>query len=208
MGIIIDVCVLMVLALTIFIGYKRGLVGVAFRIVSFLISILISLILFYPISNFIINNTQFDDKIEQTIVTKFVQEDKKEEKSNSLITKQIENMAEEVKENSVAIAAKNISRTIINFIVIVVLYVITRLVLLIFHAASDKIADLPIIKQFNEIGGIAYGIILGFLIIYIVFAVLALTSSLYNSEGLINTINSSVITKIIYNNNIILKIFF
>lgn len=210
MGIIIDIAIVVVLALAIFLGYKRGLVGLAFKIVSFLISIIISLILFYPISNFIINNTQFDDKIEQTIVSKFIKDEEgnSQKESKNIIQKQIEEIAEEVTENSVKVVAKNISRTIINLIVIVVLYVIIRLILLIFRSFSDKLAALPIIKQFNEVGGVAYGIIIGFLIIYIIFAIIALTSSLYNSEGLIGSINSSLIGKIIYNNNLILKLFF
>ena len=212
MGIIIDICLVAILALSIFLGYKRGLVGLAFKILSFLIAIVISLLLYYPISNYVINNTQIDDKIEQTIVSKFIKEENNEEngkkESNNIITKQIEEAAEEVTENTVNAVSKNISRTIINFGVIIVIYIITRLVLLIFKSISDKLADLPIIKQFNDIGGIIYGIIAGFLIIYILFAIFTLTSSLYNSEELISLINSSLIGRIIYNNNIILKLFF
>ena len=212
MGIIIDICLVAILALSIFLGYKRGLVGLAFKILSFLIAIVISLLLYYPISNYVINNTQIDDKIEQTIVSKFIKEENNEEngkkESNNIITKQIEEAAEEVTENTVNAVSKNISRTIINFGVIIVIYIITRLVLLIFKSISDKLADLPIIKQFNDIGGIIYGIIAGFLIIYILFAIFTLTSSLYNSEELISLINSSLIGRLIYNNNIILKLFF
>ena len=212
MGIVIDICVVAFLALAIFLGYKRGLVGLAFKIVSFLIAIIISLALFYPISNFIINNTQIDDKIEQTIVSKFIKEENnKEEKNkenNNIIKEQIEEAAEEVTENTVMIASKNISRTIINLGVIIILYIITRLILLIFRSISDKLAELPIIKQFNEAGGIIYGIVIGFLVIYIIFAIISLTSPLFNSQDLISNINQSFIGKIIYNNNLILKLFF
>ena len=214
MGIVIDVCLVAVLSLSIFLGYKRGLVGLAFKIVSFLIAIVISLLLYYPISNFVINNTQIDDKIEQTIVSKFAKEEDKNEEiiskkeSKNIITKQIEEAAEEVTENTVNVVSKNISRTIINLGVIIVIYIITRFILLIFRSISDKLANIPIIKQFNGIGGIIYGIIVGFLIIYIIFAIITLTSSLYNSEELISVINRSLIGRIIYDNNIILKLFF
>ncbi len=212
MGIVIDICIAIFLALSIFLGYKRGLVGLAFKIVSFLIAIIISLVLFYPISNFIINNTQIDDKIEQTIVSKFIKEENNEEENNkdnnNIIKAKIEEAAEEVTENTVMVASKNISRTIINLGVIIILYIITRLVLLIFRSISDKLADLPIIKQFNEAGGIIYGIVIGFLLVYIIFAIISLLSTLFNSQDLINYINQSFIGKIIYNNNLILKLFF
>ena len=212
MGIVIDVCIVAILALSIFLGYKRGLVGLAFKILSLLIAIVISLLLYYPISNFVINNTQIDDKMEQIIISKFIKEENNEEngekESKNIITKQIEAAAEEVTENTVNVVSKNISRTIIDFGVIIVIYIITRFVLLIFRSISDKLADLPIIKQFNDIGGIIYGIIAGFLIIYILFTIFTLTSSLYNSEKFILLINNSLIGRIIYNNNIILKLFF
>ena len=211
MGIIIDICIVAVLALSIFLGYKRGLVGLAFKIISFATAIVISLALFYPISNFIINNTQIDDKLEEIIVSRFVNEEKNNEEennSNNIITKQIQEAAETTAENAMLVASTNIARTIINFGVMLIIYLITRLILLIFKSISEKIADLPIIKQFNEVGGIIYGIIVGFLIVYIIFAVISLSSSLFNSGELINNINQSTIGKIVYNNNIILKLLF
>ena len=70
MAIIIDLIVIAILALSIFLGYKKGLIGVAFKILSFLIAIVITLILYRPVSSFIINNTNFAKNIENIIVQK------------------------------------------------------------------------------------------------------------------------------------------
>ena len=63
MNYLIDIILIAIIALTTFIGYKRGLIKVAFKLISFLLAIVIAVVLYKPISNFIINNTQIDDTI-------------------------------------------------------------------------------------------------------------------------------------------------
>lgn len=208
MGILVDSCIIVLFVLSIFIGYKKGLIGVAFKIVSFLIAISISLILYYPISNFVIEHTEIDDKIEEILVNRFSEEDIPEEKTEDLLIGQIEEYTNEITQNSMKVVAKNVSRTVINFGVMILIYVITRLILLVFHSISEKLAELPIVKQCNKTGGVIYGIIRGFLIIYLVFAIFALISSLFDSSQIVNAINESFLGKNMYDNNLIVKLLF
>ena len=60
---VIDIIIIAIIAACILAGYRKGLIGVAFHLVSFIIAILVALLLHGPISNFIIQNTQIDDKI-------------------------------------------------------------------------------------------------------------------------------------------------
>ena len=70
---------------------------------------------------------------------------------------------------------------------------------------TEIIANLPIIKQFNEIGGLVYGIIKGLIIIYLILTIMFLVISI-NENGIIaNAIEESNITKFLYNNNIIIN---
>ena len=66
------------------------------------------------------------------------------------------------------------------------------------------IAELPIIKQIDKLGGFIYGVIEGLLIIYIILAIL----SFVNVEELQLAIKTSYLTSILYNNNLILMLFF
>ena len=59
MGIIVDIVVVTILLLNIVIGYKKGLVNVIFNIFAFLIAIIITLIIYKPVSEIIIRNTNF-----------------------------------------------------------------------------------------------------------------------------------------------------
>ena len=68
MGILIDIILILILVLNIVLGYKRGLINVIFSICAFFIAIILTLILFKPISNLIINNTEIDNKIREVII--------------------------------------------------------------------------------------------------------------------------------------------
>ena len=120
MSILVDIIIIGILFLCIFFGYKRGLIGVAFKILSFIIALVVSLILFKPVSNYIIKNTQIDDNIKSYIVQVIEgQEDNasKEEKEKSdntpavimdYINTSIEQATKEAKSNVAEVVSENI----------------------------------------------------------------------------------------------------
>ena len=72
-------------------------------------------------------------------------------------------------------------------------------------ALADLIAKLPILKQFNKLGGTIYGIIEGLFIVFLGFAVISLIAPMLD-VSVLEAINSSTLGSICYNNNILLKI--
>ena len=76
MGIILDVIVIAIFALNIFICYKKGLVRLAVGLIAVLTAIVLSIILYKPISNLVIKNTGLDKKIENVIIENFSAETK------------------------------------------------------------------------------------------------------------------------------------
>ena len=67
---------------------------------------------------------------------------------------------------------------------------------------------IPIIKQFNEAGGLVYGVIRGLFVIYLLFAICFIIMSVNNIETVANVIDSTILSKFIYNHNILLDIIF
>ena len=57
-------------------------------------------------------------------------------------------------------------------------------------------------------GGIAYGLLEGLLIIYIVLAIAMAISTVAGNNEILQTINESNLGKFMFNNNILLKIIF
>lgn len=203
MNYLIDLILIAIIALFTFIGYKRGLIKVAFGLVSFILAIVISVILYKPVSNFIINYTPLDDTIESTIEERLDSTDITNEETNNIVSNYYSN----IKNTATVAVADSISKTIINVGCMIIVFIISKIILLFFKFTGDLIAKLPLIKQFNSAGGFIYGLFKGFIIIYLLLAVLAIISPVIDINNIIKIINSSIITNIMYNNNIIFILF-
>lgn len=213
MGIILDIIIIALMAISIFFGYKKGLVKVAVKLCAFLIAVIVTLVFYKPVSKLIIENTELDNKIENVIIengTKKLEESDEESKGNFLENMQeyIDDTVAQTQNEIVQNAAKEISVRIINILVIVGLFIATRLVLILLVLISDLITSIPIIKQFNELGGVLYGIIRGLALIYVILAIVFLVVSMSANNGILTAIDSSIITKFMYKNNILLNIIF
>ena len=213
MGIILDIIILAIMAISIFLGYKKGLVKVAVKLCAFLIAIIVTLVFYKPVSDMIINNTELDEKIENVIIengTSELQESNEEEQKNLLENMQeyVDNTITQTQNEIVESAAKEISTRLINILVMVGLFIATRLLLILLVLISDLITSLPIIKQFNKLGGLLYGIIRGLALIYAILAIVFLIVSMSANTNILTLINTSAITKFMYENNILLNIIF
>ena len=217
MSIIVDLVIVAIFALCIMLGYKRGLAGCLIKVLAFFIAIIVSSILFKPAAAIVTTNTQIDENIQSSIVSVFEKEEAKEdnekdEKDDSPILKYISDKAEEATEEKkkeiVNDVAKDISINIINVICFILIFVIVRFILMFVKALADLITKLPIIKQCDKIGGIVYGILQAFVIVFIALALITFISTITNQYELLEIINQSYIGSILNNNNILLKIIF
>ena len=188
MGIVLDLIIVLLLVINIIIGYKKGLVEVVFNICAFIIALVVALILYKPVSNIVIKNTNIYGKIRETIVNN----NNEEEQS---IVKDVQNKTKEQLADVISIKA-------VNIIVAIVLFIIARILL---KTVLEGIAELPIIKQFNQIGGIGYGILKGFLLIYILVTLLFFVNAIVGNNKVSAVVEESFITKVLYENNIIVK---
>lgn len=201
MNYIIDLIVLAIIALITFIGYKKGIIKVAFGLISFILAIILSLILYKPISSLIINHTSITSSLETSIADRLSSADKEE--TDNIIS----NYYKTVKTTSIPIIANNVAKTIIQIACIIVVFLVTNIILLLFRFSGDLLAKLPLIKQANHILGFIYGLLKGILLIYGLLAIITLLAPILDMNNIITLINSSIITNIMYNNNIIFILF-
>lgn len=214
MGLIVDILIIAIIALFIFWGYHRGLIGVAFKIITFFAAIIIALLLYKPVSNIIIEKTQIDENIENSIIEKFSSKEDEQikeediENMSEVLVNYIKNYTSEVQDATVSMVAKQVSTLSINVAVAIGLFILTKILLIIFKALSKILAELPVIKQFDKTGGIIYGLLEGILVILIILAIISLCASMIENFKIVSSINNSYIGKFLYNNNIILKVLF
>ena len=213
MGIILDIILVAIITLNVFICYKKGLVKLAVGLIAVLVSVILAVLLYKPVSNIIINNTELDEKIKSAITENFVNEEETTEETEDngfmkYIEKYVEDPVNKTKNEIVIEASGVIATKLIDIIAMVSIFIVARLVLILLTFVTDMITSLPILKQFNELGGILYGLIKALLIIYVLLAIAFFIVYTTGSTGLADAIANSFITKFFYNNNLLLSILF
>lgn len=221
---IADIIVIAIIALAGFLGYKKGFVKTGFGFVSFFIALAITFMFYKPVMSIIRENTEFETWLTEYLYRIDLTGEKNteiqsqenvesaregEEYIHNLPTTIVELIGfDEIKENAKNIVVQKIVDFALKLLAIVVVYIVARITLAIIVLVLDLIAKLPLLKQFNEILGLAIGILLGIIRIYALFMIITLLGSLPVANGVVGTINNSLIASFLYNNNLLLKILF
>lgn len=213
MGIILDVIIVAIVVLNIFICYKKGLVKLAVGLIAVLAAIILSLILYKPVSNIIIKNTDIDEKIENAIINNFSADTNGNGEVRYVgildyLEKYVDDAINKTQNEIVYETAGTMAIKIVNTAVLLGIFLIVRIVLQLLTFVSDIITSLPIIKQFNEVGGVLYGIAKAILIIYVILAILFFVIFATENATISNAIADSFITKFLYEHNLLLNILF
>ena len=192
MGIIIDIILLAIIILSAFLGYKKGLVKLGTRLFAGIIAIIITIIIYKPVAGLIINNTAIDEKIEDAIMqntTNFIKENTQQNQ-----------IANHVANEFLPDEAKNMSKNIVYAITGLILFIVVQIALSVVITLMDFVANLPILKQFNEIGGIIYGIVRGVIIICVCILLMGVFAKINPESKVEEKISNSYLTQIIYKN--------
>ena len=198
MGIIVDLIIIGIIVLSTFLAYRKGLVALAIKLCAVIISILITLILYRPVSNLIINTTGIDEAIQNAIFEKSSQvltQNNDEELKDQVLEQAVSGMLPET--------ARELSVQIINICVIIVLFIVVKLLLRFVSAIANKISKLPILNQFNKIGGIIYGILRGLVTVYVLLLLISFAGQINKNNSLHNSVGQSTLGKMMYENNVL-----
>lgn len=156
MSIVVDLIIVVLILMSVLTAYKKGLVSLALGLVYFLIAIAITTVLYKPVSNFIINATSIDETIENVIY----------EKANNAIEEKSDGSTQAIdlaKKGMLPETARILAINIVTGGVIIILLVGTRIALIFAKTISNWVTSLPILKEINKAGGIAYGLLRGYL---------------------------------------------
>lgn len=210
MGLVVDIVVILLILLCVYKGYKEGLIGIIFSIVTFFLAGVLALVLMNPVADLVVKNTEIDEKIENVIVENFTsdkEENEKAEESEKLpdvILNYIDEYTENAKNATVELAAENLSLLTIKILSFIVIYIVAKIILRILNSILDLVGKLPVIKQFNKLGGTLGGAIKGLLIVYVALGILLLLQNVIGGLGIYSYINASTLGCYIYKNNILL----
>lgn len=218
-GILVDLVIISIIASHAFWGYRRGLVGVIFKILTFLISILIMFVLYKPVSNTIMEHTKLDEwlssKIAQNIQGTSLENGElmQYDNSNSGVSKVVidelnsfvRDALRKSESNIVGYVSDNIAIQMVRIGTMLCLFIVSRFFLLFIRFIAEVLANLPIIRMFNRSGGLIYGVIKGFLITYVILGLFSIASPLIANWGVLDAIQDSTLGNKMYNDNVIIK---
>ena len=219
-GILVDLVLISIVISNAFWGYRRGLVNVIFQVLAFIVSLLIMFVLYKPVANTIMKNTSLDERLTAAIASNLSGTTLADgnlidaEQSNistsvvNLINSFVTEALHRAETNVVGYVSGQLARMMIYTGTMLALFIISRTLLVIVRFVAELIGNLPIIKMFNKSGGLIFGVIKGFIIAYAILAVLSVISPLISQIGIISAIQDSTFGSAMYNNNILLKLFF
>ena len=220
-SLIVDFLLILIIIISIVLAERKGFSILVFNLICMVIMLVAVPVLCKPLTNLVYKNTNIDEFFSKHI--KNTTEDFLEEqiektghintgKTNIArpIADKINNYIDEAEKKDVSNISKyvadKLSYVVISALVVIFICVVIRFSCVFIRVLLYFISELPIIRTLDSVGAIAYGIIRGLFIIYIVLAVLSLLSPLLANTGIIASINHSRFCEKFYNNNILLKI--
>lgn len=217
-SIVVDLVIISILIFCIYWGQRRGLTDLLFKLIIFIVSLIISFVFYKPVANLVMEKTQIDEwlnvRIEETLIGHEIVDGElinKDETNMSdgtikLINSIIKDGVNETKDNLVRYIAEKLSYFMISTLTLIALLIIVRVCLGFLRSIASIIAKLPIINLVDKIGGFAFGLLKGIVVIYVVLAILSIISPLIANLRILNAINDSYIGSRMYNNNLLLNL--
>ncbi len=200
---IADIFVVLIVTLFVYLGYRSGFMKTFIKIASYLISIVISFFLYPVLSNFLLK-TPIYTKIVDFLSEKYI--------SNGLLetgTGDVFGIIFKYLPGSLETATTNITQSlaalILNIFAFIVILILSKLIIRIVGNVLGIFTKLPVIRQFNRLGGSVLGGIVGVLMLYIISAVIILFAPFTSDSKIITEIEGSTFASEIYQNNIIVN---
>lgn len=226
---ILDIFVILIILVFGLIAYYKGFIKACIGFLPSLISIIATYILQKPVSIFLRSTILFE-KIKSTVYTSMNLENIISNSALEIQTDIINNMniPEFIKNallennNPVVYRLLNVDKIqdyiagfianiCINIISVIVIYICVFLIARVAVSLLDIFSKLPVVNTFNHILGFTIGALKGIIIIWLLGIIITFFYSSQSMLSLFELLDSSIIAKFFYNNNIllflILKIF-
>ena len=221
---LVDLILLLVIAVAVFIGWKRGLVMSIFLFGTTIVAIILASVLAPVVSTGIEKlgvadaiAPKFSSMVEAELLEEYKEhgEADVEEATKKLplpsflkdkLSATVDKKAEEsIDKMSVTIGAKAASLACV-VIAFVVVFVLVLLLMQVIKGLLKFVVKIPVVKQIDKFAGIVVGFAQGAMFVLVFLLFVSALSSLGILPGLVSAVENSTITGFLYESNIIGKI--
>lgn len=176
---IIDLIIIAVILICVGLGYYRGFFKVVMNLLEYILSIFLAF-KFYPnFMSFLNEKLLLNDFMHDVIL-------------NGMKTVVESNMGEQAIDIPIEMLdipmVAQMSDIVVMIISLFILFIVFKLLIKIVGFFVDKLTKLPVLKEFNKIGGLVAGFIEGIIIVFIGIAVL----NFFNNEAIDTKLEESL----------------
>ncbi len=190
-----DIIVIGIVVICIIKGYKSGFLKSLINIGAYIVSLILSFLIHPIFSGFL---------MKTPLYTFFVQ--KIGENYPKSVALQGGTFLDKYLEKSEGVVSEAIAGFLISVVSFVLILILCKILINLIAKALNLFTRLPVLKQFNRLGGAIAGGIIGIVVAYIAMALLVICAPVENFDKVTNEIHNSVFAKEMYNNNIILNL--
>lgn len=219
----IDLIIIVIIMLSAVIGYFRGLIKTLMQLVSSVLSLIISFVIYKPVA-YLLKLSPIYTGIKEWVFEKMGEADllglgaQSQAKEISNLTSWMPGfIGSQIAKNNnnevyTLLGVNNIIDYIVTYIAniaimgiaLMVTWLLVKIIITTIMKTLDIVAKLPVISTFNKWGGLIAGIFKAVLGVWIVMLLIPFLSSLKAMPDLQMLIDSNILAKIIYDNNLIL----
>ena len=223
-----DITVIAIILIFALKGLKAGFIMSVFRLVSFFASAVLS-VRFYPLLSAELLKTSLFTSIKSSILKNLLLQQKAQAPAldaqarqaasaaivdslklpgfmKEFIAQKLPNPSTLVDMNQLMDALSgNLAKIAIDILALLLLFIAIWIVLNLLKFILAGIAKLPVFRQLDGLGGLAFGALEGLLAIYVILAFLMILSIVTRFNGIYQAIDSSLLAKFFYQSNFIIN---
>ncbi len=175
---VIDIAALAFVIVFSYFAMKKGAVGAAFKLCGTIIAIVVGMLM-YPVVTDFVYMTEIPDKVTVTVAEAIAENDGLDgiEESIDAMPKFIQKSVGKGIEDGIASveqsAAELVTRAILNIIVFIVLSAVTKIIIMLLSKGLKVTSKLPILKQCNQLLGLALGLASSLIIVWAASALIS-----------------------------------
>lgn len=219
---ILDIIILIFIAGSVVLGYKKGFTDTTIRLFGGIIGIILAFMLQGNVAEVITKNTAIEKQIAEGIkkqVTEMVinEETSKEAISsdsskfttNSLFSQKyadIKKAKGNVRKSKIDEWSLSIAKFIVKGISFVSIFIVVFLIITILRMVLGGVMELPVLKQLDSLAGLGVGFVLAIIELLVIFSIISFISPMQIMDTVNKLIENSKIAKIIYDNNFLVTI--
>lgn len=209
----IDLLVLVLMVLSTYLGYKKGFLKTITGVVSIILSLVLAVTL-YPQMETLIKNTPVYEtvykNVEKHIAPPDVESDKISDYGAGALNlprnflKQMQDTVDGAQENTAISIAESTANSAVKIVSMLAVFLLARILIFLILMIAGLIKKLPLIGWSDRMLGVLFGFVRGFLIVYLLLAVITVSAQFKSDNFAAKAVKQSEFAKIMYNNNVFL----